>query len=85
MKDEEGRTLYKSEEINERWKEYFSILLNTENEREVGNGIDSMEGPIDCVKKEEVKEAIRKMKSGKAGGPSEVTSDIILRPWEIQE
>ena len=30
-KDEEGRALYKSEEINERWKENFSILVNTEN------------------------------------------------------
>ena len=39
--------------------------MKTENEREVGNGIDSMEGPIECVKKEEVKEAIRKIKSGK--------------------
>ena len=37
----------------------------------------TLENVLSCIKKEEVKEEIRKIKSGKAGGPSEVIRDII--------
>ena len=60
----------------QRWKRYFSELLNEENKFEREEQ-PKVEGPIMGVKSSGVKEALRKMKCGKAPGPSGVTTDLL--------
>ena len=36
-----------------------------------------MEGPVEEIKAEEVKKALKKMKNGKAAGPTQVTADLL--------
>ena len=77
IKDRNGRILQDEEQIKNRWKEYFNILLNVENERGELDEVAKTEGPINQISREEIKEAMRKMKSEKAAGPSEVVIELI--------
>ena len=77
VKDINGKILERAECIKRRWKEYFEELLNVENEREILAVAAASEGPTQTIQRSEVKRAIRKMKCGKASGPSEVTSELL--------
>ncbi len=60
----------------QRWRRYFSELLNEENQYELEDHLKG-EGPILGMTVKEVEEALRKMKRGKAPGPSGVTTDLL--------
>jgi hypothetical protein len=62
--------------VAERWRRYFERLLNEENEHNIEDQ-NVVEGPIEGVSLEEVKDELRKMKNGKAPGPSELSSELI--------
>ena len=64
------------EEIFGRWKNYFEDLLNEENEHNLEK-INMMERPIEEVSKEEVKRALKEMKSGKVPGPTGLANDLM--------
>ena len=51
--------------INERWREYFSNLLNVENAREQFGEVPAVEGPVQEISREDVKKATESMKKGK--------------------
>ena len=58
-----------NDKIKSRWESYFNHLLNEENPRVVfGDGVPN-EGITSGISREEVKEALKKMKSGKACRP----------------
>ena len=63
--------------IKERWREYFSNLLNVENAREQLGEVPAVEGQVQEISREEVKKAIESMKKGKAAGCSGFTIDLI--------
>ena len=63
-------------DIRKRWSEYFSELLNVENESEMEEGI-AVEGPLQEVTIEEVQLALKSMKPNKAPGPSGLSTDIL--------
>ncbi len=65
----------------QRWKRYFSELLNEENQYELQDHV-KVEGPILGVTVEEVEEALQKMKIGKALGPLGVTMGLLRHVWE---
>ena len=44
-----------------------------------------VEGPVEKVSRKEVREAIRKMKQGKAAGLSEVATEMIAAGGRIEE
>jgi len=78
IKDEDGKVLVEETEIKETWRSYFARLFNGENEYPLRAESGVREGHLNIseggrISKEEVKEALRKMKSGKAVGP-----DLIL-------
>ncbi|KAK3556387.1 hypothetical protein QTP70_007995 [Hemibagrus guttatus] len=82
IKDRDGRALTSEESVQRRWKEYFEELMNEENEREKRvEGVNSVEQKVDKIRKDEVRKALKRMKSGKAVGPD----DIPVEVWKYLE
>jgi len=79
IKDKEGQLLTEEDKVKARWKEYFSTLLNTGNEREPLEDAELVEGPEMDISRKEVSEALKKMKSGKSPGCSGVTVDLFKK------
>ncbi|KAK3564226.1 hypothetical protein QTP86_011199 [Hemibagrus guttatus] len=72
IKDRDGRVLTSEESVQRRWKEYFKELMNEENEREKRvEGVNSVEQKVDKIRKDEVRKALKRMKSGKEVGPDD--------------
>ena len=60
-----------------RWKEYFEKLMNEENNREPRTEeAEVLNEEVNCVSREEVKNALRKIKKGKAVGPDELPVEV---------
>ncbi|KAK3521622.1 hypothetical protein QTP70_014726, partial [Hemibagrus guttatus] len=77
IKDRDGRVLTSEESVQRRWKEYFEELMNEENEREKGvEVVNSVEQEVDKIRKDEVRKALKRMKSGKAVGPDDVPVEV---------
>ncbi|KAK3521822.1 hypothetical protein QTP70_018557, partial [Hemibagrus guttatus] len=77
IKDRDGRVLTSEKSVQRRWKEYFEELMNEENEREEGvEGVNSVEQKVDKIRKDEVRKALKRMKSGKAVGPDDIPVEV---------
>ncbi|KAK3505893.1 hypothetical protein QTP70_004434 [Hemibagrus guttatus] len=77
IKDRDGRVLTSEESVQRRWKEYFEDLMNEENEREKRvEGVNSVEQKVDKIRKDEVRKALKRMKSGKAVGPDDIPVEV---------
>ncbi|KAK3522142.1 hypothetical protein QTP70_026961, partial [Hemibagrus guttatus] len=77
IKDRDGRVLTSEECVQRRWKEYFEELMNEENEREKRvEGVNSVEQKVDKIRKDEVRKALKRMKSGKAVGPDDIPVEV---------
>ncbi|KAK3507209.1 hypothetical protein QTP70_010211 [Hemibagrus guttatus] len=73
IKDRDGRVLISEENVQRRRKEYFEELMNEENERAKRvEGVNSVEQKVDKIRKDEVRKALKRMKSGKAVGPDDI-------------
>ena len=77
VKDENGNVLTANNEIKQRWKDYFDNLLNVENDRDTLESIQVTKGPTNQITKEEVHAAMKRMKCGKASGPSGVAIELL--------
>jgi len=82
IKDEGGRVLVEDAKVRERWRGYFCKLFN-------GKGLDVPQlterlaqeeqqnyRPDRPITREEVKEALKKMRSGKALGPNSIPVEV---------
>ncbi|KAK3542339.1 hypothetical protein QTP86_025761 [Hemibagrus guttatus] len=77
IKDRDGRVLTSEESVQRRWKEYFEELMNEENEREKRvEGVNSVEQKVDKIRKDEVRKALKRIKSGKAVGPDDIPVEV---------
>ncbi|KAK3512985.1 hypothetical protein QTP70_034000 [Hemibagrus guttatus] len=77
IKDRDGRVLTSEESVQRRWKEYFEELMNEENESEKRvEGVNSVEQKVDKIRKDEVRKALKRMKSGKAVGPDDIPVEV---------
>ncbi|KAK3553750.1 hypothetical protein QTP70_009196 [Hemibagrus guttatus] len=79
IKDRDGKVLTSEESVQRRWKEYFEELMNEENEREKKKrveGVNSVEQKVDKIRKDEVRKALKRMKSGKAVGPDDIPVEV---------
>ena len=66
IKDENGNVMANSEAMLKRWKEYFEKLMNEENNREPRiEETEVIKEEVNCVSREEVNNALRRMKKGK--------------------
>ena len=57
--------------------------MNEENESDHMVEIDLAEGPVEKVARNKIVEAMQRMKSGKATGPSEVSVEMIVASGKI--
>ncbi|KAB5579004.1 hypothetical protein PHYPO_G00189580 [Pangasianodon hypophthalmus] len=77
IKVRDGRVLTSEESVQRRWKEYFEKLMNEENEREKRvEEVTSVEQKVDKIRKDEVRKALKRMKSGKAAGPDDIPVEV---------
>ncbi|KAK3566616.1 hypothetical protein QTP86_001541 [Hemibagrus guttatus] len=77
IKDRDGRELTSEESVQRRWKECFEELMNEENEREKRvEVVNSVERKVDKIRKDEVRKALKGMKSGKAVGPDDIPVEV---------
>ena len=77
IKDENGNDMANSEAVLKRWKEYFEKLINKENNREPDTEeAEVLNEEVNCVRREEVKNALKKLEKGKAVGPDEFPIEV---------
>ncbi|XP_071708217.1 uncharacterized protein [Rutidosis leptorrhynchoides] len=78
IKNEDGQTLVKEDEIRKRWEEYFSSLFvggRPERHEDLQDAdIEQSHNNIDCerISEEEVRLALRKMGRNKSVGPDQI-------------
>ena len=66
-----------SEAVLKRWKEYFEKLMNEESNREPKTeDVEVVNKEVNCVRREKVKNALRRMKKDKAVGPDELPVEV---------
>ena len=77
IKDENGNVMVNSEAVLKRWKEYFEKLMNEENNRDPKTEeAEVINEEVNCVSREAVKNALRRMKKAKAVGPNELPVEV---------
>lgn len=77
IKNSAGTLLTSDKDINERWLEYYSTLLNEEFPHDTLDEIPPLYGPLEQITADEVKRALSKTKNGKAVGPDEIPSELL--------
>ena len=85
IKGRDGRIGFSQEDQCKIWKEHMERIMNEENAWDHKVDAAMVEGPVEKVSRKEVREAIRKMKQGKAAGLSEVTTEMIVAGGRIAE
>ena len=77
IKNEHSNVTVNSEAVLKKWKEYFEKLMNEENNREpTTEEAEVVNEEVNCVSREEVKNALRRMKKSKAVGPDELPVEV---------
>lgn len=80
IKDGAGQLLVKDEAIKHRWREYFDKLFNGETESSTIELDDSFDDTsrrfVRRIQESEVKEALKRMKGGKAMGPDCIPIEV---------
>ena len=77
IKDENGNVMVNSKAVLKRWKEYFEKLMNKENNRDPRTEeTEVVNEEVNCISREEVKNALRKMKKSKPAGPDELPVEV---------
>lgn len=105
VKNKEGNMLTEKQQVIERWREYFYELLNVKKRDETTNQNEEItyyhvQPNVEPPTREEVKNAVKALKSNKAPGKDEITAeilkkggnvvteklwDIMLKIWEKEE
>lgn len=86
IRNEEGKILTEEKQIMTRWKEYFKKLLNpqdTMQEELQGNDEDiSKDEEQDDITKDELIQALKKLKNGKSPGEDKITAEMLKNMGE---
>ena len=82
MRGNDGKLCFSETEKGNFWRDYVEMIMNEENDWNHNVEGDAVEGPVFCVSREEMLQALDEMKTGKANGPSEVSLELIAASWE---
>ena len=74
---------FSEEDTPKIWKEHMEKIMNEENEWDQMVKDDVVERLVEKLTRKEIVEAMQKMKSGKATGPSEVCVKMIVASGKI--
>ena len=77
MRGINGKLCFSDKERGKVWKDYMERIINEENDLDRNVEGDAVEGPIVCVSREEMLQALNEMKTGLATGPSYVSLELI--------
>ena len=77
MRGSDGKLCFSGKERGMVWKDYIERIMNEENDWDYNVEGDAVEGPVVCVCREEVLQALNEMKTLKASGSSEVSLELI--------
>lgn len=80
IKDKDGRTLTGTQQIKERWKEYFSELLNVQQDRVIEEE-ELATAEVEDIEPsfEEMEFAIKRLKNGKSPGSDGIACEFIKK------
>ena len=82
VRGSDGKLSFSEKDGGRVWKEHMERIMNEENDWDQRTEAEMVEGPVERVSRDEVVEAIRKMKVGKAAGFSEVSVEMISASGE---
>ena len=84
VKDRKGKLVVDEEKIKETWRQYFEKLSNEEFDwdRASLDEEPAVSGPGEVITYQEVREAMAKMKCGKAAGPSGLITEMLKAAGE---
>ena len=81
VKDQDGKLLTTEEEIRHRWQEHFNNVLNRPEPVAPAVVYDRQPNEIDvsdeCITRQEIKQALKNMKNGKAAGMDSITTELL--------
>ena len=89
IKDKDGNIVEEKEKVKGRYKEYFQNLLNVENDKSIDIstlGMDARKigkGTVENISEKEIKDALNKMKAGKATGMDEISQEMMKAGGDI--
>ena len=66
MRGTDGKLCFSEKERGKVWKDHRERIMNEENDLDHNMEGHAVEGPVVCVSREEVLQALNKMKAGKA-------------------
>ena len=78
-----GKLCLSERERGKVWKDYIERIMNEENNWDHYVEGDAVEGPVFCVGRKEVLQALYEMKTGKSPGPSEVSLELIASSGKL--
>jgi len=84
LRGKDGRLSFSEVDRGKIWKDHMEKIMNVENEWDHRMEVDIVQGPIEKITREEIVKTIRAMKLGKAAGPSEVSTEMIIASGEIE-
>ena len=77
VRNDAGELSLSDEEKMKAWVEHYARLLNVEWESDLLPEVAAVEGPPPSVRKDLIRKALRKMKCGKAAGPSGIIAEML--------
>ena len=83
IRNGDGRLCVDIEDKKNAWKGYMENLLNVENDWDGKIESIAVDGEVQQITCQEVRSAPRKMKTGKACGPSGVSAELLMHSGEI--
>ena len=83
IKGASGKVIVDDKGIKDSWKEYTEKLMNEENEWDHKISAKVKEGPADCIRMDEVRAVLKKMKWHKAPGLSGLVAEMIQVTGDI--
>ena len=81
MRGSDGKLCFSEMDTGEVWMDYMERITNEENYLDHNVEGDVVEGPVVCVSREDVLQALSEVKTSKASGPSEVSLELIAASW----
>ena len=83
MRGSDEKLCFSEKERGKVRKDYMERIMNEENDRDQNVEGEAVEGPVVCVNREEMLQALNEIKTGKAHGPSEESLELITSCREV--